>query len=90
MDLKTSGQICKRMLEVSGLLDEVAMLVAESQGCLADEKDAYLKTIGKLMGIIGIDVLNGIFRTYPELKPEDYYLPPDVVDGPEVKPDPQS
>jgi hypothetical protein len=61
------------MLEISGQLDESVAYVGEN--CNEDELQSYTKVIGEIMGTIGIDILNKIYREFPEIKPEEYYLP---------------
>jgi len=75
-DKETANRISKIMLNVSEMLDESAALI-EATDCSADEKAAYYKTVGQLMGIIGIDVLNNIYRIHADIKPEEYLLPED-------------
>lgn len=64
------------MLKVSSLLDESVALVAASN-CHDEEKVKYYNIVGQIMGIIGIDVLNNIYRIHSDIKPSDYFLPED-------------
>lgn len=72
-DREVSKKISELLLEVSGLLDEsVGIAVAGGAG---EEASEYMKIVGGLLGVIGVDVLNEIYRSHPSLKPVDYYLP---------------
>ncbi len=73
-DRPTAEKISQIMLEVSSLLNEAAAVMASSN-CSDEEKIALYKYVGQLMGTIGLDVLNKIYRTHPAIKPPDYVLP---------------
>jgi hypothetical protein len=75
-DKETASKISKIMLNVSELLDGSVSELAVCK-CLENEKEAYYRVVGQLMGIIGIDVLNQIYRMHPDIKPDDYMLPED-------------
>lgn len=62
------------MLNISGLLDQSVSFVATN--CHEDEVKSYAQAIGSIMEIIGLDVLNHIYKDHPEIKPPEYYLPP--------------
>ena len=79
-------EINRVMLNVSKKLDESAFLVANSS-CSTEEKAGYIKTVGKILGIIGIDVLNNIYRCHPDLKPQEYLLPEDFNSDGNLTPD---
>ncbi|MEQ1484661.1 hypothetical protein [Methyloglobulus sp.] len=68
-----ANNISALMLEISGQLDDSVAYVAEN--CDQDDLHNYRRVIGSIMGIIGIDILNNIYREFPEIKPEEYYLP---------------
>lgn len=73
-DIETARKINDLLLEVSGMLDESVGLMVHSD-CLASEKTKYMEIVGQVMGVIGLDMLNPLYRKHPSLKPEDYYLP---------------
>ena len=73
-DKNAARQVSEVMLTVSGLLDgSVATMMAS--GCTDEEKSAYCAKVGKIMGLIGLDVLNHLYRQHADLKPAEYYLP---------------
>lgn len=73
-DKNTAKKINNIMLEVSELLNQSVVVMNESE-CTNNEKQNYIKLVGKLMAVIGLDILNEIYRKHRELKPEEYYLP---------------
>jgi hypothetical protein len=70
-DKSTAEDISKIMLEVCGLLNESAKVMADSK-CSDDEKSTYYKLAGQLLGVIGLDVLHVIYCAYPDIKPKDW------------------
>jgi hypothetical protein len=68
-----ANNISELMLDISGQLNESVAYVTEN--CDQDELQNYRRVIGNIMGIIGLDILNNIYREFPEIKPEEYYLP---------------
>ena len=72
-DIETAKRISELLLEASGLLDE-SVGVAVSGGS-EQEASEYMKTVGSLLGVIGLDVLNEIYRAHPSIKPDEYHLP---------------
>ncbi|MES3024087.1 MAG: hypothetical protein V4857_21175 [Pseudomonadota bacterium] len=70
----TAKKISALLLEVSGLLDASAGIMAESD-CAAVEKSNYISVVGQLLSIIGLDALNEIYQMHPHLLPPGYYLP---------------
>jgi hypothetical protein len=73
-NFETAQKINAILLEVSGILDESVGTMVDSD-CPDSEKSKYMQIVGELLGIIGLDVLNLLYREHPQLKPEDYYLP---------------
>ena len=73
-DPDTAKKINALLLEVSGLLDASAGIMAES-ACSAAEKSNYISVVGQLLSIIGLDALNEIYKKHPDLLPSGYYLP---------------
>ncbi len=73
-DPKIAKKISDVLLNVSGLLSESVGVMVDSD-CTDEEKDFYVQTVGKVMGIIGLDVLNNLYEEHPSLLPEGYYLP---------------
>lgn len=65
------------MLPVSSILHESAAVVAASD-CPDQEKAQCYKVLGQLLGTIGIDVLNRLYRIHPGIKPPDYPLPEEL------------
>jgi hypothetical protein len=59
-------------LEISGQLDGSVAFVAEN--CSTEELEGYAQTIGSIMGIIGLDILNRLYTDFPEIKPQEYSL----------------
>ena len=70
-------QVRDIMLEVSSRLDQSVALV-RNEGT-TEEIEQYRRCVGQLLGTIGLDVLNEIFRRHAELKPPGYMLPEDFA-----------
>lgn len=73
-NLDAAKKINALLLEVSGILDESVGVMVDSD-CPDAEKSKYMQIVGELLGVIGLDVLNSLYREHPQLKPEDYFLP---------------
>ncbi|ECO4186721.1 hypothetical protein [Salmonella enterica] len=73
-DHGAAKKISDILLEVSDLLDKSVCIMHESK-CLAEEKKNYTTLIGQLMGTIGCDIFNILYKEHPDLKPDEYYLP---------------
>jgi hypothetical protein len=70
---KDVAEIINRlMLEYGAKLDSSVKLVMDTSG--AEEFDAYRNAVGQIMGTMLLDIMNPIYREYPELKP------PELVD----------
>lgn len=76
-DRTTAEKFSRLVLDVSSILNESAALVAASD-CPDHEKAQCYKVLGQLLGTIGIDVLNPIYRIHPGIKPPDYPLPEEL------------
>ncbi|MGP0172820.1 hypothetical protein ACSVIJ_13170 [Pseudomonas sp. NCHU5208] len=72
-DKAIAEKVSQLVLDASGKLNESINLVATN--CSEEEVAEYVMVVGQLMGSIGIDILNKIYRAHPSIKPEDYYLP---------------
>ena len=71
---KTTAELdSKLMLEISTKLEDSRAHVYAN--CDEEEWQKYGEVTGEILGIIVIDVLNEIFTDFPELKPDEYYLP---------------
>lgn len=82
-DKSIAEEISKVMLKVSAELDHSCYIVANS-GCSANEKGKYFNAVGRILGVIGVDILNNIFRLHPDLKPQEYLLSEEI--GPDGRP----
>lgn len=71
---ETAARISDLLLEVSALLNKSVAVMVESD-CAADEKTAYTRQVGELMGMLGWDILNRLYSEHPVLLPDRYYLP---------------
>ena len=67
MDKKTAEEIVGLMLDIGAKINQSIALVEES----FTEEDflEYRKNAGKFMGIILLDVMNPIFKEFPDLEP---------------------
>jgi len=61
--------INKLMLDYGAKLDDSVKLVLES--CTQPEFEAYRTAVGQIMGTMLLDVMDPIYREYPELKPDE-------------------
>lgn len=61
--------ISKLMLEYGAKLDGSVKLVMDTSD--AKEFEVYRAAIGQIMGTMLVDVMNPIYREYPELKPPE-------------------
>ena len=73
-NFEIAGKINGLLLEASGLLDESISVVVGGD-CSDAEKSRYIEIVSQLLGVIGVDLLNEIYRIHPTLLPEGYYLP---------------
>ncbi len=71
-DPAVAKKISDLMLNISGQLDESVAFVVEN--CAEKEAKTYARIIGEIMGIVGLDLLNHIYRDFPEIKPTEYHL----------------
>jgi hypothetical protein len=68
MDKTTARKVVEILLECSGKIDGSVALVQKT--CSDPEFRAYRKACGEVMGTMYTDILRGIFKEYPDLKPE--------------------
>jgi hypothetical protein len=66
---ETAKQISALMLELGAKLNESVALVRDT--CEASEFNVYRSAVGQLMGTMLLDVMNPLYSTHPELKPEE-------------------
>jgi hypothetical protein len=69
MELQTAAAISRVALDVSGQLDSLLKLAMD--GCDSVEFAGYRSSVGDIMARIYCDVLNPIFRQYPQLAPAE-------------------
>lgn len=68
LDRERASQILELMLEFARKLDESVRLVQTEAP--NDAFDQYRASVGKLMGVMLLDIMNPIFDEHPDLKPE--------------------
>ena len=66
--------------KIGNLMYDITNKIEESRSyiysnCSEEEWQKYGEITGEILGIIVIDVLNKIYQDFPELKPDEYYLP---------------
>lgn len=66
---ETAVEVDKMMRECSALLNESIRRVMET--CPDEEFKEYRRVIGRIMGSVYFDVLEPIYRQYPELEPDE-------------------
>jgi hypothetical protein len=69
----TATEVEKMMRQCSETLDESVRRVMET--CPDDEFKAYRRVIAQIMGSIYLDVMQPIYRQYPDLEPEELRRP---------------
>lgn len=67
MERETAEEINKLMLDCGAKLDKSVALVKER--CGIEEFEVYRKSIGKIMGTMLLEIMNPIYKEYPDLKP---------------------
>lgn len=69
MKKETAKQIISLMLDCSRKLDDAVLLLSDP----AEEEDAIRlrRAAGKIMGHIFVDLLDPVYRQYPDLEPEE-------------------
>ncbi len=71
-DPAVAKKISDLMLNISGQLDESVAFVVEN--CAEEEAKTYAQIVGGIMGIVGLDLLNRIYKDFPQIKPTEYPL----------------
>lgn len=67
MERNVAADVVQLMLEFGAKLDEsVSDVMGVSNG---DEYERYRSSVGKIMGLMLLDIMNPIFEEYPDLKP---------------------
>ena len=67
MDTDVASKISTLMHRISGDLTASVFLIEET--CSQSEFEAYRLATGKVMGEILFEVLNPVYRSFPQLKP---------------------
>jgi hypothetical protein len=67
MNLEIARSVSELMLEISANLDSSLQLVQRTSS--QTEFETYRNTVGNLMGIILLEVMNPLYEKHPELKP---------------------
>lgn len=68
MDKKVATEVVDLMVEFGDRLNQSVVLVKDN--CSHDEFIIYRNAVAKLMGDMLLDVMNPIFKEFPELKPD--------------------
>jgi hypothetical protein len=70
METSVAKQLSEELNDIIGRLDESIRLVMDQ----AAESDfiAYRSAVGRVMGALVLDVLNPLYASNPEVKPEGY------------------
>jgi hypothetical protein len=70
METSVAKQLSEELNDIIGRLDESIRLVMDQ----AAESDfiAYRSAVGRVMGVLVLDVLNPLYASNPEVKPEGY------------------
>ena len=69
MKRTTAEQISKLLLEISKQLDGSIKLIMENSDQKEFEK--YRQTVGKIMGVMFMDILTPLYQEHPDLTPEN-------------------
>lgn len=72
MNSELAAQLSVSMLDISTRLNRSLQQVLDE----GNESDflRYRDAVSKIMATIASDVLNPLYKEYPEVKPSDYYL----------------
>ena len=68
-DKALATQISDMLWEISGQLDRSIAEVQEK--CTPEEFRAYRHAIGKVMGELYLEALRPLYKTHPDLEPDD-------------------
>lgn len=67
MNREIAEEISKLMLYCGSEIDKSVVLVKNT--CDSEEFEIYRKAIGKIMGTMLVDIMNPIYKQYPDIKP---------------------
>jgi hypothetical protein len=67
-----ASEAVRRLLAIQAELNDVLRLIQEQ--CLEEEFTRYRNEFGKAMATIYLDILDGIFREHPALRPDELKL----------------
>jgi hypothetical protein len=70
METSIARQLSNELNDIVGRLDESVRLAMDR--CPEPEFTAYRSAIGRVMGMLVLDVLNPLYAKNPEAKPEGY------------------
>lgn len=70
METSIAKQLGNELNDIVGRLDESVRLAMDR--CPEAEFIAYRTAIGRVMGMLVLDVLNPLYARNPEAKPDDY------------------
>lgn len=70
METEIALKVSQRMSEILKQLDESVAFVSEN--CSDVEFHQFRAGIGRVMGSLVLDVMNPLYETNPEVKPESY------------------
>lgn len=70
METSAAKQLSDELNDIIGRLDESVRLAMDR--CPEAEFTAYRSAIGRVMGMLVLDVLNPLYARNPEAKPEGY------------------
>lgn len=72
MDEESGKLITEASLEAGRILDTALGKIQDAAS--PEELVRIRRAIGEIMGTLADEILNPIYRQYPSIKPEEYYL----------------